>query len=484
MEGAVPDPDVIVLNSKNFDSIVRAHELIAVEFYAPWCGHCKHLQPQWAAAATELKKNDPPIALAKVDATEENELASKYKVNGYPTILLFRHGREFPYKGPRETQGIVTYMRKQVGPAIKSLTTMAEADAFFAASSNADDDISIVGFFPSKEVHRSALHSSLLLNADNLRETIRFAKTTDSEIIAKYGQTDKDVVVAFKPYDERRVVYQGDSRTKNLEDFIIDQSFPLVGNYTRERGEKYWKRQLPVAKLFMKLDWEGNGKMIQYYLNRLKPLATSFRSKLLFTLADTDSKMEQEMKDLGVEASKTPLLVIHDMANRKKFHYNGAFKVPNMKTWVESYFNNELTPFIRSEPVPTSHDGHVKVVVGSTFEEIVNDPNKDVLIEFYAPWCGHCQQLAPKYRDLAKKVKNVDTLVIAKIDATANDYPSSFQVNGYPSIFLVPARANAQPIAHTGEREVDDLLSFIKKHAMHSVNLGPRRKKNKAKEEL
>lgn len=47
----------------------------------------------------------------------------------------------------------------------------------------------------------------------------------------------------------------------------------------------------------------------------------------------------------------------------------------------------------------------MQVVVAKTFDEIVNDPTKDVLIEFYAPWCGHCKALAPKYDELAKKVR-------------------------------------------------------------------------------
>jgi len=49
------------------------------------------------------------------------------------------------------------------------------------------------------------------------------------------------------------------------------------------------------------------------------------------------------------------------------------------------------------------------VVVGKNFDEIVNNPEKDVLLEFYAPWCGHCKSLAPKYDELGEKVSSIFT---------------------------------------------------------------------------
>jgi thiol-disulfide isomerase/thioredoxin len=78
--------------------------------------------------------------------------------------------------------------------------------------------------------------------------------------------------------------------------------------------------------------------------------------------------------------------------------------VDNFKQFVTDYLDGKIQPYVKSEDVPASNDGPVKVVVGKNFDEIVNDPEKDVLIEFYAPWCGHCKSLEPKYNELGEKV--------------------------------------------------------------------------------
>ncbi|KPP78309.1 hypothetical protein Z043_102197 [Scleropages formosus] len=97
---------------------------------------------------------------------------------------------------------------------------------------------------------------------------------------------------------------------------------------------------------------------------------------------------------------------------------------------MEDYFAGKLKRFLKSEPRPENNNGPVKVVVAETFEEIVNDPTKDVLIEFYAPWCGHCKNLEPKYTELGEQLADDHNIVIAKMDATANDVPSNYDVQG------------------------------------------------------
>jgi len=109
------DKGVHVLSRDTFAHFVMDKDLVLVEFYAPWCGHCKTLDPVYKKAAKELEEEGIP--LAKVDATKEAELAQEFMVQGFPTLVLFRKGeKQEIYEGPRTKDAIVSYMRKNNDP--------------------------------------------------------------------------------------------------------------------------------------------------------------------------------------------------------------------------------------------------------------------------------------------------------------------------------------------------------------------------------
>lgn len=76
-----------------------------MEFYAPWCGHCKSLAPEYKKAAETLEAAG--IKLGAVDATAEKELGDKYEVKGFPTLFVFKDGVKTPYEGGRNHDAIV-----------------------------------------------------------------------------------------------------------------------------------------------------------------------------------------------------------------------------------------------------------------------------------------------------------------------------------------------------------------------------------------
>jgi protein disulfide isomerase family A protein 3 len=158
--------------------------------------------------------------------------------------------------------------------------------------------------------------------------------------------------------------------------------------------------------------------------------------------------------------SSTRTLAVSTLLSLYTYH----FLVDNVKEFVNDYVAGKLKPYIKSEPVPAESNDAVKVVVGETFNDIVMDKNKDVLIELYAPWCGHCKNLEPTYKELAEKLKEeAPSVVIAKMDATANDSPhGKYQAKGFPTILFAPANDKENPVAYSGERTVKGFTDFLK----------------------
>ena len=82
-EAIAEEKGVLVLTDKNFEQAIKENEFILVEFYAPWCGHCQALEPEYAQAAKDLAEKKSTIKLAKLDATAEKETGTKFNIEGF-----------------------------------------------------------------------------------------------------------------------------------------------------------------------------------------------------------------------------------------------------------------------------------------------------------------------------------------------------------------------------------------------------------------
>ncbi|KAI5692766.1 hypothetical protein M8J76_002994 [Diaphorina citri] len=471
------ESSVLDLGDSDFEAVINQHETALVMFYAPWCGHCKKLKPEYEKAATDVKGADPPISFVKVDCTEAGkETCNKHGVSGYPTLKIFRNGQvSKEYQGPRDAGGIIKYMKAQVGPSSKELSSVETLEAFIGK-----DDVAVVGFFQKE----SDLKAAFLGVADKLRETVRFGHSSNSAVLEKQGV--KDAVVLFRPkqlhnkFEDSSVTYTAETaNVLKLETFIKENYHGLVGHRQRENTQDF-KQPLVIA--YYAVDYVKNAKGTNYWRNRILKVAKGFADKFTFAISAKDD-FQHELNEFGFDyvPSDKPLVFVR-AEDGKKYAMKDEFSVENLESFLTKVVAGEVDPYIKSEPVPEDNSGPVKVAVAKNFDEVVTNNEKDVLVEFYAPWCGHCKKLTPVYEEVGEKLKgeNVD---LVKMDATANDVPSLFEVRGFPTLFWLPKNSKSKPVKYEGGREVDDFIKFIAKHATSELS-GYDRSGNPKKTEL
>ncbi|EZG49484.1 disulfide isomerase [Gregarina niphandrodes] len=435
--------DVTVLSGSTFDDFITKNPVALVKFMAPWCGHCKRLAPEYEQAATELKKVNIP--LAEVDATVDQELAQKYNVQGFPTMFLFRDGKNEPYNGGRTASTIVDWVKKMTGPAL----TWVEGEET-GISSETDAGIRFVGAFKSKESEEAKLF-------EEAAKTHRMKGSFAAFVSQDENKTNK--VTVLRPAEDP---VSTTVTTKGLLNaFIGEESVPLFGVVNGENYGEY------AARSKSWVWFAGNKDDFNKVAPEVRKVSKDYRSSFNFVWLDTDVHKQHAEHMLGL--TEIPgLAIIYEEA---KFHHPDPANLnqKEISKFIEKVKSGKVKRFLKSEPIPETNDGPVKVVVGQQFSEIVLQKDTDVFLEIYAPWCGHCKKLAPAYEEFANKIKANKHVMVAKFDGTANEPDvSGFEYKGFPTLFYVKA-GSKEPIIYDGERTVEGLIAFTKKNASKPV---------------
>lgn len=277
-------------------------------------------------------------------------------------------------------------------------------------------------------------------------------------------------------FEPAEVKYEGKMDKDAITSWIRENYHGLVGHRTIDNARDF-KEPLVVA--YYDVDYVKNAKGTNYWRNRIMKVAQNFKD-LNFAVANKGD-FQQEASEYGLQVLTTDKPSVAIKSKKGKFVMKEEFDMTTFEAFLKAYEAGSLEAYLKSEPVPEDNDGPVKVAVAKNFEELVTNNKKDVLIEFYAPWCGHCKKLAPIYEELGEKLSG-EEVDIVKMDATANDVPAGFDVRGFPTLFWVPSSSKT-PVAYNGGREVDDFVKYIAEKATKELN-GFDRKGNAKKTEL
>ncbi|KAF3523460.1 hypothetical protein F2Q69_00051794, partial [Brassica cretica] len=470
---------VLTLDHSNFTDTINKHDFIVVEFYAPWfrsdppfCFNLRRRRSciehssnvgvifclQYEKAAAELSSQSPPIVLAKIDASEESNkgIANEYKIQGFPTIKILRKGGKSiqDYNGPREAAGIVTYVKKQSGPASAEIKS---ADG--AAEVIGEKSVVAVGVFPKLSGEE---FDSFMAVAEKLRADYDFAHTLDGKLLPRGDSSVAGPVMRlFKPFDEL-FVDSKDFNGEALEKFVKESSIPLVTVFDKDPSNHPYVSKFfdsPATKVMMFVNFTG--ETAESLKSKFREVATSSKGQdLAFLVGDAESS-QGALQYFGLEESQVPLIIIQTSDSKKYLKANVA--VDQIESWMKDFKDGKVAAHKKSQPIPAENNEPVKVVVAESLDDMVFNSGKNVLIEFYAPWCGHCQKLAPILDEVALAFQNDPSVIVAKLDATANDIPSdTFDVKGFPTIYF--RSADGKVVVYEGSRTKEDFISFIEKN--------------------
>ncbi|KAL4240459.1 Protein disulfide-isomerase [Mactra antiquata] len=443
------EESVLVLTDSNIEDALTEFQYVLVEFYAPWCGHCKALAPEYAKAAQALAAENSEIKLAKVDATVESKCGEKYGVRGYPTIKFFRNGKSIDYQAGRTASDIVNWLKKKTGPPATVVENKEQAAALIEK-----DQVVVLGFFKDAKSDDAKVFIDVAATIDE----IPFGIVSDEDTFKEY-EMEADGIMLFKKFDEGKNRYEGEVTSENLKTFISGNSLPLVIEFTQESAQKIFGGDVKTHLLLFTSEIESDNEVMVAY----KEAAADFKSRVLFIFINTaDEDNSRILEFFGLKKEDVPavrLIKLEDDMTKFKPETN-ELTADAFKGFANKVLDGQLKPHLMTEEVPEDWDSKpVKVLVGKNFDEVAKNKDKAVLVEFYAPWCGHCKQLAPIWDELGEKYESSDSVVVAKMDATANEL-EDVRVQSFPTIKCFPKNSD-EAVDYNGERTLEGFSKFL-----------------------
>ncbi|KAI5326336.1 hypothetical protein L3X38_035410 [Prunus dulcis] len=226
--------DVVVLTEENFESHVGQDRAALVEFYAPWCGHCKKLAPEYEKLGSSFKKAKS-ILIGKVDCDEHKGVCSKYGVSGYPTIQWFPKGSLEPkkYEGGRTAEALAEFVNKEGGTNVKISATPSNVavltqDNFNEVVLDETKDV-LVEFYAPWCGHCKSLAPTYekVATAFKLEEGVVIANLDADkykDLAEKYGVSGFPTLKFFPKNNKEGEEYGGGRDLEDFVDFINEKS--------------------------------------------------------------------------------------------------------------------------------------------------------------------------------------------------------------------------------------------------------------------
>jgi protein disulfide-isomerase A1 len=357
------------------------------------------------------------------------------------------------YNGGRTKDTIIEWINKKTGPV------SSEVDCAGMESKTAEANLAI-SYFGALE---GDLWDNFMKSARNpaINEKYQFFHTSDASCASKFDNLAAPGLALSRRFDESPLTLTGGSEDEIVE-WAKKSSVPRLITFSEDYIEPIFGDKNAALILFTEEADQG-------YQTVYKQAASDLQGQLLFVTSGVTEGIQSRLAEfVGVEASDMPTMrLISPEENMLKYVWEGDAKNvtgDDIAKFVQDFKDGKLSPHLKSEPIPepATIDG-LTVLVGKSWDDVVKDPTKDVLVKYYAPWCGHCKALAPVWDSMAKAVADIDDLVIAKFDATVNEV-AGLEVRGYPTLKFYP-KDNKAGVDYDAGREEADFMTWLSENS-------------------
>ncbi|CAN0858613.1 Protein disulfide isomerase-like 1-6 [Linum grandiflorum] len=447
---------VLELDTDSANKVISGNEYVLVLGYAPWDTRSAELMPQFAEAANKLKELASPVVMAKLDAERYPKAGSALQIRGFPTLLLFVNGSSHSYTGGFTGEDIVIWTRKKTGDPIIRVNSVSEAEKFLETH-----HIFVLGLF---EKFQGSAYEEFMKTAVSDNE-IQFVEVGD-DVVAKVLFPDikstGNFIGLVKSEPEKYTAYEGDFEMGKIQEFLAYNKFPLVTRLTELNSVSVYSSPIKLQVMVF-----GGHDDFERLIETLQTVAKKFKSKIMFMYVDIeDENLAKPFLTLfGLEDSDGTLVTAFDNHISTKYLLESEPTSGHIEDFCLRLLDGSFPPYYKSKPVPDNLQKNTSVlaIVGKTFDDLVLSNSKNVLLEVFTPWCINCETTSKQVEKLAKHFKGSDNLVIARIDASANEHPK-LEVTDFPTLMFYPADDKANPIKLSTKSSGKELAATINKH--------------------
>lgn len=451
------ETDVVTLTNDNFSDIIAKEKLVLVKFFAPWCGHCQAMAADFESVATQLKGQ---AVLGDVDATKEEDLAKKFKIDGFPTLKLFADGEEVvDYNGGRDKESMIKFIERANVPPFANIDSPAAYAKFLKENSGKN----ILVAAELEKANFGKFRKAAFGLRDVMPDSIEFAMVESAAHVDIKDFAAGDIYLLRVEMDGSHgaVKYDTDGE-ETLDKFVKSSALPAWQEFTQENAELYTELTNPLIVAFFT---DCSGKECK----ALEAIAKKKAGNGKVVFAWVNSETLNSFQDyVGLKDAKVPICAYAFESDARYMLPEGfEFSEAGLESWVDEMIAGTVIPARKSEPIPEENEGPVYTVVGDSWADIVGDPKHDVIIAQVAEWCGHCKALKPKLRKVAEELKKagVEHIKFATMDATENDAPEGYKAKGFPTVHFFAAGDDKKGVDFDGERTCKGIIEWLQKNS-------------------